>query len=966
MRARPLGVFGRLRLRHKLALLLSVASLAPILVAALIATRIVAQNLRAGVRAQTERTLKVALNLVISRVKEVFEDSIRISETPELSDLLFLDPASIKDLLARHEDLFRGGLVEIADAKGRLVTVHAASGTTAGALGVADEAEPIKRALAYERRVTIVRAGRGLAIRASAPVVDDSWRLRGAVVVTVPLDAGFTDQLKAQLSADVVIYAGEEAVASSLFAPDGRRELGPAIAADIESKVRAGQSQLIDTDNGARTYAMGLSPLKDADGDRLGMIAVALDEEELILARRHALVSLFGGGAVAVLFGLALAAFLSRRLTRPLGHLHLSALAVARGDLDHRITPETGDEIGDLAVAFSQMTRAVKEHQEGLAARMREVVTLQEITRAVTSVVGLDEVLAKIATEVAQVLAAERAALLVPRASGELELAAGVGLAGKELIAALGEALRRRGGPVRLSAVTDDPELRLLAKNAGVQGALLSVPLVQKDRVLGLLLLSRVENAFSESEQRLVVTFANQAATAIANARLYDQVQKSSEDLERKVKERTFDLVVANQDLEHALATLQQAQAALVHSERMAGLGQLVAGVAHEVNSPAAAIQGAVDNLADNVMRLARRARELGDLRMSPEDRTRFYALVEQLAPRLAGAKVEAPGKVRRQARELAESLAQLGVGNAEAACRTLVEIGAAEAAYQIAHLAARAEISAQESSSPSKAAARDQAARDQAARDQAARDQAGAVLSVLVGYVEEYAYLSRNTHSIRTAIRRITRIVGALKGYSHLDQAAVAPADIHEGIENTLVILHAELKYGIDVTRRFGELPPVPVYVDELNQVWTNLIHNAAQALSGQGEIIIETRVEGDEVVVVIEDNGPGIPEDVMPKIFAPFFTTKPKGEGTGLGLGIVRQIIDKHGGKIDVRSQPGSTVFSVRLPIAGPPPQPSDAEDSDPAGISDPPRASEQKAMLPAGASDEAPVSGGERVSR
>src|SRR4029079_8376119 len=137
---------------------------------------------------------------------------------------------------------------------------------------------------------------------------------------------------------------------------------------------------------------------------------------------------------------------------------------------------------------------------------------------------------------------------------------------------------------------------------------------------------------------------------------------------------------------------------------------------------------------------------------------------------------------------------------------------------------------------------------------------------NALVGYLEQYAYLFRNTHAIRTAIRRITRIVGALKGYSHLDQAKVTPADIHEGIENTLVILHSELKYGINVTRKFAQLPAVPVYVDELNQVWTNLIHNAVQALSGQGDIVIETRVDGDEVAVSIEDNGPGIAEEVMP----------------------------------------------------------------------------------------------------
>ena len=898
VRARPVGFFGRLRLRHKLGLLITLAAVAPISVAALLATRLVVQNLRAGVRAQTERTMRVALNLVISRVKDVFEETNRIAALPELPDLLFLDPASIKEMLSRHDDLFRGGLAEFADAEGRLVSVYAPPGTQTQPLGISDDAEPIRRALQYERRVTIVRAGKGLAIRASSPVVDDAWRLRGAVVVTVPLDAGFTDQLKAQLAADIVVYSGNEPVASSLLTPDGRREVGPPVPVEVATRVRAGISQLLDTEESQRVYSMGLSPLKDAEGERLGMLAVALDEERLIEAQRRALLSLYGSAGVALVFGLALAAFLSRRLTRPINHLHLGALAVARGDLDHRITPETGDEIGDLAVAFSQMTRAVKEHQEGLAARMREMVTLHEITSAVSAVVGLDEVLYKIASEVAVVLQAERSALLLPGASGELELAAGVGDAGKDIIAVLGEALRKRGGPIRLSEVGDDPELRLLAKNAGVHGALLAVPLEQKERVLGLLLLSRVAEPFSESDQRLVVTFANQAATAIANAQLYDAVQKASEELERKVKERTVDLVLANQELEHTLTTLQQAQAALVHSERMAGLGQLVAGVAHEINSPAAAIQGAVDNLADNVTRLARRARELGELRLLPEDRARYFALVEQLTPRLSAAKIEAPGKVRKQARELTETLGKLGVGSAEAACRTLVEIGAAEAAYQVAHLAARAEAAHGE-----------------------LEDGGAPALGVLVGYMEEYAYLSRNTHAIRHAIRRITRIVGALKGYSHLDQAEVAPADLHDGMENTLVMLHAELKYGVNVVRRYGQLPAVRVYVDELNQVWTNLIHNAVQALGGTGEITIETKVDGDDVVIAVADDGPGIPEAVMPKIFEPFFTTKPKGEGTGLGLGIVRQIIDKHGGTISVESRPGQTRFIVRLPVAGPP---------------------------------------------
>jgi signal transduction histidine kinase/HAMP domain-containing protein len=893
VRAKPEGLLGRLRLRHKLAIILTVAALLPVLGASTVAIRLVLAGLKSGAKSQTERTMRVALNLVLAHVKEVFEDTVRLSETAGLPDLLSLDPASTGELLARKEDHLIPGLVEIADASGKVVGRRAIGGR--GGKALEDGAEPIRQALSYERRVTLVRGEKGLYIRACAPVVDDRFQLRGAVVVSVPLDAEFADRLKAQLSADVVIYQDDAPVASSFVARDGRREVGFAAPMDVAHEVLAGKNKMDEVQVFGRQFSVGYAPLVDLEGRKLGMIAVAVDEDALVSAKIQAWRSLALGGASAVVFALALAALLSRRLTRPLGHLHAGAIAVARGDLDHKIIQETGDEIGDLAVAFSQMTRSVRENQVRLADRMREITTLHDIGRAVSSVLALDEVLRKIVDEVASTLGARRCALLLTREDGNLEVASGVGLEAAQGIVELAEAIAWRGGPVRVEDVTSEAELQTAADHAGVAGSLLAVPLEQKDRVLGMLLVSRRMPPFSDADLRLLATFATQASTAISNARLYDEVQRASTQLEQKVQERTLELLVANKELEVALADLRQAQAALVHSERMAGLGQLVAGVAHEVNSPAAAIQGAVDNLSDNVERLARRARELGEIRMAPNDRMRFFALIEQLAPRLAAARVEAPAGVRRQAKELAASLDKLGLHDVEGACRTLVEIGAGEAGYQIAQLAERS-------------------TKDEKNVPQVA-------FAALVGYLEQYAYLFRNTHAIRTAIRRITRIVGALKGYSHLDQAKVQLCDVTEGIENTLVILHSELKYGINVTRKYSEIPQVPVYVDELNQVWTNLIHNAVQALGGRGDIVIETGLDKEQVVISVEDNGPGIPPEVMPRIFEPFFTTKAKGEGTGLGLGIVKQIVDKHGGRIEVASQPGRTRFSVRLPVAGPP---------------------------------------------
>jgi signal transduction histidine kinase len=165
----------------------------------------------------------------------------------------------------------------------------------------------------------------------------------------------------------------------------------------------------------------------------------------------------------------------------------------------------------------------------------------------------------------------------------------------------------------------------------------------------------------------------------------------------------------------------------------------------------------------------------------------------------------------------------------------------------------------------------------------------------------------------------RISEIVGALKSYSYLGQAPAQAVNLHEGIDNTLIILRNKLKAGVSVRREYGaDVPAVQGYGSELNQVWTNLLDNAADALGGKGQIIIRTRREGAWVEVEIEDNGPGIPEENLPRIFDPFFTTKAPGKGTGLGLSTSYGIVtEKHKGEIQVESRPGCTRFTVKLPI-------------------------------------------------
>jgi signal transduction histidine kinase len=164
----------------------------------------------------------------------------------------------------------------------------------------------------------------------------------------------------------------------------------------------------------------------------------------------------------------------------------------------------------------------------------------------------------------------------------------------------------------------------------------------------------------------------------------------------------------------------------------------------------------------------------------------------------------------------------------------------------------------------------------------------------------------------------RISQIVRAVKSYTYLDQAPLLEVDIHEGLENTLVIMQHKLKKGVIVKREYSaNLPRIEAYASELNQVWTNIIDNAVDAMDGKGEIRIKTYEEDNRVVVEITDNGPGIPQEIQPRIFEPFFTTKAPGHGTGLGLHISHDIIaNRHHGQLLVESKPGETTFRVILP--------------------------------------------------
>jgi signal transduction histidine kinase len=327
---------------------------------------------------------------------------------------------------------------------------------------------------------------------------------------------------------------------------------------------------------------------------------------------------------------------------------------------------------------------------------------------------------------------------------------------------------------------------------------------------------------------------------------------------------------------------LRSTESLLVQSDKLASLGTLAAGLAHELNNPAAAIQRSAVLLSEVLAEWNRQTLGLGRLDMHDAER--------QLLAEL-DADLRSPGTARsldlasqREESRLLAWMEDRSIAEPWELSPSLVAHG--WSVERLEGLAAR-------------------------------------LSAPLVAPIVQWVGLGLAVHDlvdeIQMSSKAISGIVNAVKSYSYVDRAPVQSVDVRRSLEDTLTILAHKLKHGVEIVRTFdADLPPVEAYAGELNQVWTNLIDNAAQAMEGKGRLDLIARRLGDEVEVRISDNGPGIPDDVLPRIFEPFFTTKAQGVGTGLGLHIAHNIIvARHGGRLEVETRPGHTEFRIVLPL-------------------------------------------------
>ena len=322
----------------------------------------------------------------------------------------------------------------------------------------------------------------------------------------------------------------------------------------------------------------------------------------------------------------------------------------------------------------------------------------------------------------------------------------------------------------------------------------------------------------------------------------------------------------------------------LRQQEKLAALGKLSAGLAHELNNPAAAGRRAAKQLYSAIASLQQNMLSLRGKHFSAHHRQLLSELQQQAVKHSRCKSNLSPLDRSDREDELSDWLESLGVENAWDLSPSLVSAG-----IERSHLKTLAEEMEPEA------------------------------FTEALMWLEATLTMNGLVNEVEQSTIRISDLVGAIKNYSYMDRGTIQEVDLHEGLDDTLKILHHKLKYGVTVHKEYSEnLPQVSVYGGELNQVWTNLIDNAIDAMDGKGELTIRTSQENNCILIEIIDNGSGIPKELQSRIFEPFFTSKDVGKGSGLGLDISRRIVvQKHKGNLRFESQPGKTIFQVRIPI-------------------------------------------------
>lgn len=353
--------------------------------------------------------------------------------------------------------------------------------------------------------------------------------------------------------------------------------------------------------------------------------------------------------------------------------------------------------------------------------------------------------------------------------------------------------------------------------------------------------------------------------------KMTDDLNNSNRKLAEMVDERTKELSIT-------IENLKNAQNQLIESEKMAALGQLIAGIAHEMNTPMGAIRSSVGNINHTLSQTLEKL-PLFFRTLSLKHFDNFTSMLSRSLTKNMNVTAKEERKCKRKLRR---QLEENEVDESETIADILVEMGIYQEIDQYLEFFKE--------------------------------DRNTEILQIAY----KLSGLLRSSRTINTATDRASKVIFALKSYAYSGEVGeMVETNLIDNIETILTLYENQLKRGIEVIKNYQEIPEIMCFPDELNQIWTNLIHNAIQAMDNSGTLTIDISLSHEDVIIAVSDNGQGIKAEVKEKIFTAFFTTKPRGEGSGLGLSIVKKIVEKHNGKIEVDNKIGKTTFRVFIPI-------------------------------------------------
>ncbi len=704
------------------------------------------------------------------------------------------------------------------------------SGTLTGALAVDFELLPISQFL---KSLKISRSGQAFIMERSGTLVASSMAEQPFLLTQLP------QRLDATLSRVPLIQATAQHLHKAFTDFN-----------DIYS------SHQLNFDFNKASQRVQVTPLTDRQGlDWL--IVVVVPEADFTEQVNANLQTAILSGLAALTLATTIGIVMARSITRAIVRLNTAAKHLAAGHWNQTVHTNRSDELGELALSFNYMATQLQTSQ-ALLETANQTLEQQvsdrtaELQQEISNHQRTEDALRENETQTRALLTAIPD--LMYRVSAD-----GIYL-----------------GYIRASEFTDLLPEGYNAVNQHLSGYL---PAEIAQRHLYYLHQALITDKTQIYEQRLVFDDRAQYEEVRVVKSGDTEVLFMIRDIsDRKKAEQA--LLESNQELANALQQLQATQQELVQSEKMAALGQLIAGIAHEINTPLGAIRAASGNTAKALEESLQELPNLFD-RLSSDQQIRFFALLERgLHPQTHPSAREK----RQWKRSLIDQLETHQINNARNVADTLVDMGI--------------------------------------------YNQIDALLPLLDGdradWTLQLAYnlvrLKGNSENILLAVERAAKVVFALKSYTHQDyRGEKSLAHISDGLETVLTLYQNQLKQGVEVVRHYETVPPILGYPDELNQVWTNFIHNAIQAMNHKGQLEIGIRHDRlhNQVIVSITDSGCGIPAEILPRIFEPFFTTKAAGEGSGLGLDLSHKIIQKHAGMIEVESQPGCTTFRVLLPI-------------------------------------------------